>query len=105
MAAFWFGFVFQSTCKSVETKSGVCKCCGFYANTIKHISNKAHQSTLLFCYFSPVALQMAIFISTTPSVVLTQFYFKTSGCEGEEMSAKSCVRIAWKFYRDFWEIF
>jgi len=48
---------------------------------------------------------MAIFISTTPSVVLTQFYFKTSGCEGEEMSAKSCVRIAWKFYRDFWEIF
>lgn len=64
-AAFWFGFVFQSTCKSIETKSSIYKCCGFYENIIKHISNKAHQSTLLFCYFSPLALQMAFFISTT----------------------------------------
>lgn len=101
--SFWFGFVFQSTCKSIETKSGIYKCCGFYENIIKHISNKAHQSILLFCYFSPLTIQVAIFITTTATVVLAEFYFKTSGCE-DEMSSNICIRIAWKFYCYFQEI-
>lgn len=103
MAAFWFGFVFQSACRSIETNSGIYKCCGSYENIIKHISNKAQQSILLFCYFSPPAIQMAIFISTAATVVLAEFYFKTSGCE-DEMSSNICIRIAWKFHCYFQEI-
>lgn len=44
-------------------------------------------SASLFCCFSSLAIQMAIFISRVAILVLTEFYFKASGCEGRKRSS------------------
>jgi len=55
-------------------------------------------SASFFCYLPSLAIQMAIIISTLTTVVLTEFYFKPSGCEDVKRSSGICIRKAGKLF-------